>query len=101
MILPSSGHVVFIDENGDHGLHTIDASYPVFVLVACIFRKSEYAKELVPSVSELKFRWWGHDAVVLHSHEIRKAKGRFDFLFDQGRRALFMEEISALVAAAP
>jgi hypothetical protein len=48
-----------------------------------------------------KFKHFGHDQVILHEHEIKKAKGAFTFLTDATRRASFMADLDALVAAAP
>jgi hypothetical protein len=96
-----SDYVVYADESGDHGLATIDADYPVFVLCFCIFRIADYVSEVVPRVQQLKFRFFGHDAVVLHAHEIRKSRGAFRILFDQERRQGFLEAINQVVEAAP
>ena len=30
-------YIVFVDESGDHGMESIDANYPVFVLVFCVY----------------------------------------------------------------
>jgi hypothetical protein len=50
---------------------------------------------------DLKFRWWGHDMVVLHEAEIRKREAPFVFLGDPKKRVAFMDELSAIIAAAP
>ncbi len=31
-MLPTSDYLVFVDESGDHGLTSIEPSYPIFVL---------------------------------------------------------------------
>lgn len=67
-----SDYTIFVDESGDHGLKTIDPNYPVFVLAFCIFRKNSYTNDVVPAVQKFKFHHFGHDVVILHSHEIRK-----------------------------
>ncbi len=61
----------------------VDPSYPVFVLSFCIFRKDDYAGVVAPALQNFKFRFFGHDLVILHNHEIRKALGDFRFLFDR------------------
>lgn len=95
-----SDYIVYVDESGDHGLTTIDPQYPVFVLAFCIFNKQHYMKKVVPAIQELKFRFWGHDGIVLHSHEIRKAKGSFDILLNANTRSAFMPVVNTVVEKA-
>lgn len=93
-----SDFVVFADESGDHGLTTIDPSYPVFVLVFCLIRKSVYSEQFLPRLHQLKFRFWGHDAVVLHERDIRFEKGPFALLrTDPTLRKGFYEELNQLL----
>ena len=61
-----SNYVVYVDESGDHSLVSVDAAYPVFVLAFCVFKKSDYAQMVLPAVTQLKFKHFGHDQVVLH-----------------------------------
>ncbi len=89
-----SDFVVYVDESGDHGLKSMEATYPVFVLAFCIFNKTEYAKVITPRLQEFKFRYFGHDMVVLHEHEIRKPKGPFTILFDADVRQNFMTDLT-------
>ena len=90
---------MYVDESGDHGLASMDPTYPIFVLAFCVFEKRALAATVVPAVMRFKFAHFGHDQVVLH--EIRKAKGPFRFLTDAARRQPFMEGLNALVEAAP
>jgi len=92
-----SEFLVFVDESGDHGLQSIDPTYPVFVLVFCIFRKTDYARQLLPGLTEFKFRYFGHDQVVLHEREIRKDTGDFAILRDKTRKTAFLEELTELI----
>lgn len=96
-----SDYIVFADESGDHGLATLDSSYPMFVLALCLFAKEDYASVTAPSVMRLKFKHFGHDHVILHEHEIRKAKGHFRFLTSAERRLPFYEDLNAVVEEAP
>lgn len=96
-----SDYIVFVDESGDHGMAGIDQTYPMFVLVFCIFRKQEYMETVCPAVQQLKFKHWGHDAVVLHEHDIRKPRGAYSFLLNATRRAEFINDVSLLMEAAP
>lgn len=94
-------YIVYVDESGDHGLERMDPHYPVFVLAFCVFEKAVFADAVVPAMLRFKFGHFGHDQVVLHEHEIRKAKNAFRFLTKAELREPFMRDLSALVAAAP
>lgn len=41
-------YIVFVDESGDRGMESIDANYPVFVLVFCVYAKETYADRVDP-----------------------------------------------------
>lgn len=97
---PQSDFTVFVDESGDHSLDPINLEYPVFVLAFCVFRKDEYSA-FIPRLHQLKFQFFGHDAVVFHEREIRKADGPFSFLVNSEVRSRFFQELNALVADAP
>lgn len=96
-----SEYVVYVDESGDHGLENMDASYPMFVLAFCIFKKAEYVARVVPVFQGLKFEYFGHDLVVLHEHEMRKQEGPFRILTNRTRRESFMASLNAIVSQAP
>ena len=97
-----SDYIVYADESGDHGLVRIDPEYPVFALTFCIFRKEDYVNIVAPALQRFKFEFWGHDAVVLHEHEIRKEKGDFAFLMtDRKLRQKFMEKLTRIMEDAP
>ncbi|MBU6367730.1 MAG: DUF3800 domain-containing protein [Gemmatimonadetes bacterium] len=97
-----SDYIVFVDESGDHGLVSIDKDYPVFALAFCVMRKDAYARHVTPAIQEFKFSIWGHDAVVLHEHEIRKSKGPFAFLMtDPAVRRRFYDGLNQLMQDAP
>lgn len=100
--MPSfSDYIVFVDESGDHGMESIDPSYPVFVLAFCVFQKEAYVTTAMPAVLRFKFKHFGHDLVILHEHEIRKTKGPFTFLFEPVRRGEFFADMNRLVAESP
>jgi hypothetical protein len=98
-LTPGSDHIVFVDESGDHGLESIEPSYPVFVLAFCIFEKSHYAQVVLPALTEFKFRHFGHDQIVLHERDIRKDLGPFALLRDPTAKGHFLDELTDLVAA--
>jgi hypothetical protein len=91
--------MVFVDESGDHGLVSIDPAYPVFVLALCVIKKTVYSRDVLPTLTEFKFRHFGHDQVVLHEREIRKDSGDFSFLKEPARKQAFLEELSSIIAA--
>lgn len=93
----SSDYIVFVDESGDHGLASIERTYPVFVLAFCIFEKGHYATVVLPAVTEFKFRHFGHDQVVLHERDIRKDTGPFAQLRDPGVKTAFLDELTGLI----
>jgi Protein of unknown function (DUF3800) len=95
-----SDYIVYIDESGDHGLTNINADHPVFALAFCVVEKTKYMDAIVPAFQKLKFEFWGHDSVVLHGHEIRKAQGDFNILLNAKTREKFMARMSELIADA-
>jgi len=92
-----SKYIVYVDESGDHGLKSIDPHYPVFVLAFCVFNKQTYSRDIVPSIQYLKFRFWGHDNVILRSHDIRKSRGNFKILYKPVTRTDFLEAMNSVV----
>lgn len=97
-----SDYIVYVDESGDHSLTSIDPQFPVFSLSFCVVKKDDYMATVVPAVQALKFKYWGHDAVVLHEHEIRKSKGDFTFLLtDKALRDRFYDDLNQVMVDAP
>lgn len=97
-----SDFIVFADESGDHGLASIDPQFPVFALVFCVFEKVRYAREVEPAFRELKFKYFGHDAAILHEREIRKQEPPFAFLRESAElREAFMNDVTAIMADTP
>jgi len=92
-----SDYVIYVDESGDHGLSSIDINHPIFVLVFCIFKKSDYINKVAPLVQKLKFDYFGHDSVILHSSDIRKSREDFTFLFDRSVKESFLSSISKMI----
>lgn len=96
-----SNFIIYIDESGDHALDRIDPDYPVFVLAFCIFNKAEYSAVVSPALQQLKFKYFGHDAVIFHERDIRKALGKFAILLNRTIRTAFMEDVNALIRDLP
>jgi hypothetical protein len=97
----SSDYLVFADESGDHGMAQINADYPVFVLSCCVFDRTQYVEKVCPEIQRFKMRWWPHDAVVLHSSQIKRRQGSYQFLSVQHQRQLFMEDLTLVLASLP
>lgn len=96
-----SDYIVYVDESGDHSLGSIDRDYPLFVLAFCVFRKDHYLEKVVPALQSFKFKYHGHDMVVLHELDIRKSRGPFNILLDKKVRIPFMTDLSSLIDSAP
>ena len=99
--MPFSEYIIYVDESGDHSLTSIDASYPIFVLAFCIFRKDDYSSIACRNFQNFKFRWFGHDSHVLHESDIVKRRYPFAFLAYDDIRERFMNDLSAVLAATP
>jgi hypothetical protein len=92
--------MVFIDEAGDHSLDPVDRDFPVFVLVFVLCDQEDYTNVLLPSFTRFKVKHLGHDGVILHSRDIRKAVGDFAFLQVPARRETFYAELNELMTQA-
>lgn len=99
--MPDCDYIFYADESGDHSLTSIDRTYPVFALSLCAFKKKTYCNRIVPKFQRLKFHYFGHDAVVLHEHEIRKQAGDFSLLTDRSIRGSFMTDLSTCLETSP
>lgn len=91
-------YIVYVDESGDHSMVDIDPEYPRFVLAFCIFPVTEYVERVVPQAQSLKFKYFGHDMVVLHEREIRQEKPPFNILRDASVREPFLADLSKLIS---
>ncbi len=63
-----------------------------------VCREEVYCQQIVPSIYKFKFEHFGHEGVILHSRDIRRAQGDFLFLRDPGRRRPFYEGINRIMA---
>ena len=96
-----SDYIIYVDESGDHSLEVVYEEHPVFVLALCIFKKSDYAQVVLPSICSLKFDFWGYDSIILHSHKIRKQKDDFSILANLPTMQKFMGRLNDLISMAP
>jgi hypothetical protein len=96
-----SEYIIYVDESGDQNLERTNLAFPVFALSFCIFRKEDYVAIIAPAIQRLKFKYFGHNEIVLHEREIRKQEPPFAFLKSETKRHDFMEDLNAIVEAAP
>jgi len=92
-----SDYIVYVDESGDHGLTKLDPKYPIFVLAFCTFHKKHYSEVIVPALQQFKFRYFGHDLVILHEHEIRKERGAFNIFKSPEERSSFLDQLTTII----
>lgn len=93
-----SDYIIYVDESGDRSLDSMNKHYPVFVLAFCVFHKEQYVTQASPEIQRLKFKYFGHDMVVLHEHELRKETGPFKIMFDQTLREQFLSDLTQIMA---
>lgn len=96
-----SDYIIYVDESGDHSLNSIDPDYPVFVLAFCIINKVDYKNIIVPAIKQLKFDLFGHDDIVFHEREIRKAEREFSILLNPEKRTYFHDSMNKIMEDAP
>ena len=95
-------YIVYIDESGDHGLKNIDLNYPIFVITFCCFNISEYVNLAVPALQRFKFKYFGHDQIILHETDLRKNKEPFQFLRTNKKlRESFLSDLSTIIENIP
>lgn len=93
-----SDYIVYVDESGDHSLGNIDKEYPFFVLAFCIFKKTDYL-QVIQQITALKFKYFGHDKVVLHESDIRRKRDDFN-IFNKESQAEFMSDYWQIIESA-
>lgn len=96
-----SDFIIYMDESGDHSLVSIDNDYPIFVLACCIVSKADYVSIIDPEFQKFKFKYFGHDMVVLHAHDIRKSKDIFSILLNKEIREQFFADLNGIVDISP
>ena len=93
-----SDYIVYLDESGSPVLNTNIADYPVFVLACILMNKKTYAEQIVPAIQKFKFKYLGHDQIVLHEHDIRRQAEKFTFLrANKEIRINFLSDLSNLI----
>jgi len=94
-------YVIYGDETGDRCLQIVYEQHPVFALILCIFPKNAYIDHAVRNVKKLKFDFWGHDSIILHSAKLRRQTEAFQFLQNVTRREIFYERINNVIKLSP
>ncbi|WP_158990814.1 DUF3800 domain-containing protein [Mucilaginibacter sp. L196] len=89
-------YFLFLDESGDHGLITVDPSFPVFILCGVLIHENDYYK-IRDAINELKNKLWGNKLVVFHSSDIRKCNKEFQILFDLEVKKEFYESLNNII----
>jgi len=90
--------IVYMDETGDHSLELVDKDFPLFALAMFISEQESYNQKIVPVVNQLKMDYFGHEGIILHSRDIRKAQGDFGFLTNPDKRNEFCERLNTLMS---
>lgn len=94
--------IIYVDESGDHSLDRINSDYPIFVLTFCLFSIDDYINGAVPALQHFKFKYFGHDQIVLHETDLRKNKPPFGFLrTDRVLRENFLSDLSETIEKTP
>ena len=90
--------IAYLDETGDHSMELIDEGYPIFGVALLICDSDVYIEQIVPAVYRLKFDYFGHEGVILHSRDIRRAQREFGFLTDPAKRQPFYARINRIMS---
>ncbi|MBP0902778.1 DUF3800 domain-containing protein [Mariniflexile gromovii] len=89
-------YYLFLDESGDHGLKTIDKSFPIFLLCGILISEENY-RLIRADINQIKIEFWNNKNVIFHSRDIRKCNNEFQILFDLDIKKKFYNSINSLV----
>ena len=89
--------LVFLDESGYPNLDKIDIEYPVFGLAGVVIKPDDYPA-IVNRFNKLKFKYFPHEGIILHSREISSREGDFVFLNNDIERIYFLDDISNVIS---
>src|SRR5690606_30972050 len=87
---------LYIDESGDHGLVTLDAGFPVFLLCGILISDENYSV-VREQLNTIKRELWENKEVIFHSRDIRKCNKEFQILFDLDIKKRFYEQINDVI----
>lgn len=92
-----TSYLLFVDESGTHDMVNVDPKFPLFVLLGLLVGETYYAKTLSRRVREFKRDHLGTPDAVLHSADIRRCEGPFQFLrSDAKRKQAFYDGLNEL-----
>lgn len=86
-------YYLYIDESGDHGLATLDPTFPVFLLCGILIEESQY-ENIRGQFNALKKELWGNKEVIFHSRDIRKYEKEFQIFFNLDLKKLFYDQLN-------
>lgn len=89
-------YYVYVDECGDQNLSNYEETFPIFTLCGVIVSESQ-KRVLTDKVNAMKRRFWGTEAVILHSRDIRKCQKNFVKLFNLEVKQAFYEAVDAIL----
>ena len=89
-------YLLFLDESGDHGLKSIDQSFPIFLLCGILISEENY-NLIRKEINDIKLNFWKNKNVIFHSRDIRKCNNEFQILFDLNIKNNFYTAINNLV----
>ena len=95
-------YVIFVDESGDACLDPISTHFPILNVSFCLIRKDHYIDMIVPTLQALKYRYFGHDQVILHEREMRQGRDAFERIHQTSSvRDTFHADVQRWVAESP
>ncbi len=93
-----SDYIVYLDESGTSVLNAEREDFPIFVIACILVKKTAYEKEIVPAIQKFKFKYFGHDQIILQEQNIKKQIGEFSFLkINKEIRKNFLNDLSHLI----
>ena len=94
-------HLAFAAESGDAGMDRINPTFPLLSFATCVFEAGAYEQFVVPSIAELKERYFAGRKIVLHERDIRRNTGDFALLRGLAQRSAFEADLIDLIDATP
>ncbi|GAJ15745.1 unnamed protein product [marine sediment metagenome] len=89
--------LVFLDESGDPSVDKINIEYPIFGLAGVVIKPDDYPA-IVKRFNKLKFKYFPHEGIILHSREISSREDDFVFLNNDRKRRDFLDDISNVIS---
>ncbi len=90
--------IVYLDESGDHSLELVDKDFPFFALAMFICEEKIHNHKISPAINQFKMDFFGHEAVIIHSRDIRKAQRDFGILTNPAKREEFYRKLNQIMS---